>query len=144
MQRPSRGLVPHQLGQSHRRQILHHDQGDDAQQEDQQTQSAALEHSQVGLKANRGEEHDHADRLERLVKVEFHNTQRIEHAGQDGEHKAAHHRGGDTELLQHMDLLFHKRAQKQHGDRQCQRLVHIQRNDLHPLRPSPVSIFRAA
>ena len=43
---------PHQLGQSHRRQILHHDQSDDAQQEDQQTQSAALEHPQVGLKAN--------------------------------------------------------------------------------------------
>ena len=62
----------------------------------------------------------------RLVKIKFHNAQRVEHTGQDGEHKAAHHRGGDAEPLQYPDAAAQKFSQHQHHHRSGKGLIHIQ------------------
>ena len=107
-------------------EVLAQNQRNDQPQEEDQRFAAAFQHLEVGLKAHRGEEHDHAHLFEGVVKGELCHAGHIADAGENGKQHAADDRRGNAEFFQKADARLQKAAQHQHADRRKQRLVHIQ------------------
>ena len=125
-----KGIHAQQLRQPHRDKVLADDQHDDHAQKHDHGLAAAFQHLEVCLEAHRGEEHHHADFLQRVVKCKLGHAGHIAHAGENGEQHAANDGCRDAEPLQQPHPFPQELAQHQHQHGNGQRLIHIQ-FDLH-------------
>ena len=111
------------LGQTGAHQVLndHHDAGQE--QEHQHRLDASSQHLEAGAVAHTGEEPDHEGVLQGLIEGKGDHARGVQGQVDQGEHQAAHDRGGDAHPAQKLHV--------RHDDTAEQEENHCQRGRLH-------------